>query len=56
MAQLKALVLDGTVMSDISDTVATSSAGKVGDPLIQTSTPPAKTFHGLIGGEIEHLT
>ena len=36
--QLKLEVLDGTVVFSISDTGATSSAGHVGDPLIQTST------------------
>ena len=39
MAQLKALVLDGTVMSGISYAGATSSAGHMGNPLIKTLTP-----------------
>ena len=50
--QFDSAVLDGTVMSDISGTGATSSARHVGDPQIQNSTPSAEPFHGPIGGNL----
>ena len=51
MAQLKAEVLDDIVLSGISDTGETSSAGYMGDPLIQTSTQLENVFRGPIGGK-----
>ena len=51
MAQLKAEVLDDIVLSGISDTGETSSAGYMGDPLIQTSTQLEKISHGPIRGK-----
>ena len=48
--ELQAAVLDGTVPSGISDTGATSSAGREGDPFVQTNTPSHKVFHLPTGG------
>ena len=48
--ELRQAVLDGSVPSGISDTGATSSAGREGDPFIQTNTPSNKTFHLPTGG------
>ena len=48
--ELRAAVLEGSVPSGISDTGATSSAGREGDPFIQTNTPSNKTFHLPTGG------
>ena len=48
--ELRAVVLDGSVPSGISNTGATSSAGREGDPFIQTNTPSNKTFHLPMGG------
>ena len=42
--EIKAAVLDGTIPSGISDTGATSSTGKPGDPSIHTDTPSNKVF------------
>ena len=44
------MVLDGTVPSGISDTGATSSAGKTGDPFHHTNKPSNKLFHLPTGG------
>ena len=48
--EIKAAVLDGTIPSGISDTGATSSAGKPGDPFSHTNTPSNKVFHLPTGG------
>ena len=44
-SQLKRGVLDGTIPSAISDTGATSTAGKPGDPYTKTGIPSSKVFH-----------
>ena len=51
MAQLKAVVLDGTVLSSNSDTGAMSGVGHVGDPLIQTATQSEKKIYSPIRGK-----
>ena len=37
-------ILDGTITSAISDTGATSTAGKPGDPFDEIGQPSSKTF------------
>ena len=44
-AQICRGVLDGTIPSAISDTVATSSAGLIGNPYIPTGIKSTKLFH-----------
>jgi len=54
--ELRAAVLDGTVPSGISDTGATSSAGKTGDPFHHTNKPSNKLFHLPTGGTAKATT
>ena len=54
--ELQAAVLDGTVPSGISDTGATSSAGKTGDPFHHTNKPSNKLFHLPTGGMVKATT
>ena len=54
--EIKAAVLDGTIPSGISDTGATSSAGKPGDPFSHTNTPSNKVFHLPTGGTAKATT
>ena len=49
--ELKRGVLDGTIPSAVSDTGATSSAGLVGDPFIDTDEVSTKVFHLPTGGK-----
>ena len=44
------MVLDGSIPSGISDTGATSTAGRPQDPFIQTDIPSTKVFHLPTGG------
>ena len=48
--QIKAGMLDGTIASAISDTGATSTAGKPNDPFEETDQPSTKVFTLPTGG------
>ena len=49
-AEIRAMVLDGTIPSGISDTGATSTAGRPQDPFILSDQPSNKVFHLPTGG------
>ena len=44
------MVLDGTIPSGVSDTGATSTAGRPQDPFIMSNIPSTKVFHLPTGG------
>ena len=49
-ATIRQKVLSGTIPSGVSDTGATSTAGKPGDPFLHQQHSPGKVFHLPTGG------